>query len=81
MPFLTKIGANYVHVSNFGRCQGRRTGWGGNSIQLINIGMVGDKSSKELRRKMGGGGGGGGRVVDNNILTILCNWLDKQMIL
>ena len=32
-------------------------GGGDNSIQFINIGRVGDKNFKELRRKMGGGGG------------------------
>ena len=51
-------------------------GGGDNSIQLINIGTVGDKRFKELRRKIGGGGGGG-RVGDN-ILTFLCYWLDKK---
>ena len=39
---------------------------------LINIGTVGDKSFKELRRKMGGG------MVGDNILTFLCYWLDKK---
>ena len=52
--------------------------WGDNSIQFIIIGRVGDKSFKELRRKIGGGGGGVGRVGDNNILTVLCHWLDKK---
>ena len=48
-------------------------GGGDNSIQFINIGRVGDRSFKELRRKIGGG-----RVGDNNILTFLCYWLDKK---
>ena len=55
-----------VHVPNFGGCQGRRTGWGDNTIQFINFGRVGDKSFKEWQQKIGGGGG---RVGDNNILT------------
>ena len=50
-------------------------GGGDNSIQFINIGRVGDKSFKEWRRKMRGGGW---KVGDNNILTFLCNWLDKK---
>ena len=55
-------------------------GGGGNSIQFINIGRVGDKSFKEWRRKIGRReGGGGGRVGDNNILTFLCYWLDNKM--
>ena len=31
-----------------------------NSIQIINIGRVGDKNFKEWRRKIGGGGWKGG---------------------
>ena len=49
-------------------------GRGDNSIQFINIGNVGDKSFKELRRKMGGG-----RVGDNNILTFLRYCLEEKM--
>ena len=49
-------------------------GWGDNSIQIINIGRVDDKSFKEWRRKIGGGS-----VGDNGILTFICYWLDKKM--
>ena len=45
-----------VHVSNFGELSGLEDrGGGDNSIEFINIGRVGDKSSKELRQKIGGG--------------------------
>ena len=63
-----------VHVPNFGGVSGSvDRGGDDNSIQFINVGRVGDKSFKELRRKIGGG-----RVGDNNILTFLCYWLDKR---
>ena len=48
-------------------------GGGDNSIQFNNIGRVGDKSFKECRPEIGSE-----RVGDNNILTFLCSWLDKQ---
>ena len=65
-----------VHVPNFGGCQDRRTGVRVTTVSssLMLGGGVGDKSFKEWRRNIGGG-----RVGDNNILTFLCYWLDKQM--
>ena len=41
-----------VHVPNFGGLSGSEDrGGGDNSIQFINIGRVGDESSKELQQK------------------------------
>ena len=67
-----------MHVPNFfgGVSGSEDRGRGDNSIQLINIGRVGDKSFKKWRRKMGGGGR---RVGDNYIMSFLCHWLDKKM--
>ena len=48
-----------MHVPNFEGVSGSADrGGGDNSIQIINIGMVGDKSFKEWRRKTGGWKGG-----------------------
>ena len=50
-----------VHVPNFsgeGVSGSEDRGGGDNSIQFINIGRVGDKSFKELPRKIGGWKGG-----------------------
>ena len=44
-----------------------------NSIQFINIGRVGDKNFKELRRQIGGG-----RVGDNNILAFYATGSTKN---
>ena len=48
-----------MHVPNFERVSGSEgRGGGDNSIQIINFRRVGDKSFKELRRKIGGWRGG-----------------------
>ena len=66
----------FVHVPNFGGVAGSEDrGGGDNSIQFINIGRVGDKHFKELRRKMGGGGG---KVGGNNILTFYATGSTKN---
>ena len=50
-----------VHVPNFWRCIKGSKDRGGddNSIQIINIGRVGDKNFVEFRKNGGGGGKGG----------------------
>ena len=48
-----------MHVPNSeGVSESEDRGGGDNSIQIINIGRVGDKSFKEWRRKIGGLKGG-----------------------
>ena len=58
--YLSQYKQQKVHVPNFGGCQ---VG-GDNSIQFINIGRVGDKNFKELRRKIGGWKGGWQQYFD-----------------
>ena len=56
-----------VHVPNFWGVSGSEDrGGDDNSIQIINIGRVGDKSFKEFLKK-----GGRGRESGNHILTFL----------
>ena len=56
-----------VHVPNFWGVSGSEDrGGDDNSIQIINIGRVGDKSFIEFLKN-----GGGGGVSGNNILTFL----------
>ena len=69
---ISKSGSHMVHVPNFfwgGVSSWEDRGGDDNSIQIINIGRVGDKSFIEFLKN--GGGGGGGRVSSNNILTFL----------
>ena len=65
---ISKSGSHMVHVpSFFGGVSGSEDrGGDDNSIQIINIGRVGDKSFIEFL-KMGGGGG----VSGNSVLTFL----------
>ena len=57
-----------VHIPNFWGVSGSEDrGGDDNSIQIINIGRVGDKSFIEFLKN----GGGGGGMSGNNILTFL----------
>ena len=54
----------WVHVPNLGMSGSEDRGGGDNSIKLINIGRVGDKSFKEYRQKIGGWKGGWQQYFD-----------------
>ena len=55
---ISKSGSNMVHVPNFWGVSGSEdSGGDDNSIQIINIGRVGDKSFKEFQKNGGGEGG------------------------
>ena len=61
---ISKSGSHMVHVPNFWGVSGSEDrGGDDNSIQIINIGRVGDKSFIEFLKSGGGSG--------NNILTFL----------
>ena len=53
----SKSGSHMMHVPNFWVVSGSEDrGGDDNSIQIINIGRVGDKSFIEFLKKWGGGG-------------------------